>query len=162
MKRVNRCLPCLLGVLALAHAISVLAEQPHGPNAPGLRGLLEGHKPASTKSQPELSEIAARLDELAKRSDAGPALGAIEHGRRALVTAQAALGAGRMKLAERSKQIAWAALALASRRIAAANAARVRAWAEQRATEAEAALASARHALEAEAARLASLRAGAR
>jgi hypothetical protein len=149
----------LFCVLVSMHAAGGVAEEPPATKSPSLGGLFGGQKPRGAPVEPQLSEIAARLDELAKRVDAGSALDAIARGRRAHALAEGASRAGRTKLAERNKQIAWAALALASRRIAAASAQRARASAEQRANAAEVELANARRAFEVEAARLASLRA---
>ena len=119
--------------------------------------------PAAKGPEPELVDIERDLDALAQRSDAAVASAAIARGRAALFDARDALTAGRRETATRQKQIAWAALSLAQRRIAAAAAAREAAHAHERErseraeharAEAELAAAEARlHALREQAAR---------
>ncbi len=105
---------------------------------PGSLGRLFGGSAARAPAGRRYStEIAARLDMLARRADAGPARTAIAHGRRALQRVRAAVARGDERGAERALQIAWAALSLATHRLAAAQAAQARAGAERRAVEAE-------------------------
>jgi hypothetical protein len=156
-----RCLCLLVGLSSIAGA-TVAAQQSPQPGRANVASLLGPGQHRRVAAEPERVEIEARFAELARRRDAGSARSAIEHGRRALAAAGDALGAGHSQAAERQKQIAWAALALASRRIAAASAAHERAAAERRAVAAEAAFGRARKALELTTARLASLRAEAR
>jgi hypothetical protein len=123
-------------------------------------GSLFGKPPQAQPAgpDPDLAAIAAELDALAKRPDAAVAAGAIEQGRVAVATA-ATLAPRDAAAAQRAKQIAWAALSLASRRIAAAEGARAAADADRRAEAAEAERARAADALNDARARLAALRA---
>jgi hypothetical protein len=143
---------------ACAYATSAAAQQP-APAKPSLSGLLGAQRSTTTAAEPELSEIAAQLDGLSRRPDAQAVLAVIAQGRRAIEAAHTALGRAEAKSAARSKQIAWAALALASRKLAAVSAAHEKAAAERRAQAAEAELARAERALEEASSRLASMRA---
>jgi hypothetical protein len=140
-----RAVCCVALVVADA---SAAAQQ--APARANLSGLLAPRKPRVAPAEPELAEIASALVELAKRRDADAASAAIEDAKRALAAARAAITQGQRARSERNKQVAWAALALASRRIALANTARLKAAAERRANAAERELAATRDALERE------------
>ncbi|MFI5307664.1 MAG: hypothetical protein ACHQ53_09950 [Polyangiales bacterium] len=120
----------------LAASTVARAQQPQEPHR-SLSGLL-APAPSAAQPLPELAEGERELARLSSRRDAALAGRALELGRAALGAAIAAQMAGRLELAERKLQLAWAELALASRQLAAAVAARERAAAERRASRAEA------------------------
>jgi hypothetical protein len=127
-------------------------------NLGGLFGPAPRAQPAGPV--PELDAIAAELDALAKHPDAAVAAGPIEHGRIALAAARE-LQTKDPAAAERAKQIAWAALSLAGRRIAIAESTRAAAAADLRAAAAEADRARTEQAVTEARARLEKLRASA-
>ena len=152
-------LSVLLGGALAATASAQAAPGAGKPQPGGLGGLFSPRRSEPAPAAPALSQIDARLRELARRSDAGNASAAIAAGRRALERARAALAAGRSAEAERARRMAWAALSLAGREVAAARAELVRAAAERRADAAQQRLASARQARQQAQARLDALRA---
>jgi hypothetical protein len=127
---------CLIWI-ALGTACALSASSAHAQTAPArLGGLFAPPSPGAGR-EPEVAEIAALLARLAQRADARDARDALSLARAALARAQAAALAGDRGRLTRAKQSAWAALGLASRRIALAAALRARIVAELRAQRAE-------------------------
>jgi hypothetical protein len=140
--------------MKLAYALAVLlpaslshAQEPRGTRSASLSGLL-GAAPAGRSAQPELETARRELALLSARRDAPLAAEALRLAGGALARAVAARAEGRADVAERKLQLAWAALTLASRQLAAATAAHERAAAERRASRAEAELRAEQSALE--------------
>ena len=129
-------LGCLQWLPSLDQA-SALAQQRPDSSLGGLFGKTAPPSPPAGLHA-DLEQLAHRFDQLARRADAGIAASAIETGRQALNRARAQLVAGRMAEAQRATQIAWAALSLASRRVAAAAATKAAIEAELRAAAAAA------------------------
>lgn len=99
-------------------------------------------------SAPTLEAIEARLSAIEEQPDAEVAARAIEHGRLAIARARVRTSAQEAPSAERARQIAWAALALAGRQVERAREAAALAAAERRLAEAEARARRARGVLE--------------
>jgi hypothetical protein len=106
--------------------------------------LLSDQRAAPSHAQARLTRTAIQLTALARHRDAAAAAPAIERAQRALREAREQLEAGRSAPSGRSVEIAAAALALASRQIAAQGAERARVQAERRAALADAELERAR------------------
>src|SRR5688572_19332985 len=100
--------------------------------------------------EPTVEDIAARVDRLADMPDAEASAGdAIRHARLALRQARELESAGRGRQASRARQIAWAALSLATRQIALGRATAALREAEHRAVAAAERARAARQALDA-------------
>jgi hypothetical protein len=106
--------------------------------------LFSDQRAAPSAAETSLARTTQQAATLARHRDAAAAGWAIERAQRALREARQELEAGRSVAFQRSVEIAAAALALASRQIAARGAERVRAHAERRAALAEAELQRAR------------------
>jgi len=106
--------------------------------------LLSGQRAAPPDPHTRLAQTSMQLTALTAHRDAPAASTALERARRALRDASDQLEAGRSGPFGRSLEIATAALALASRQIAAQGAERVRVQAERRAALAESELERAR------------------
>lgn len=124
-----------------------------------LGGLLSSPAPARPQEPPELLELERRLRELSARADSEVAAEAIAAGQRALKSAREALAKPDARRATRMKQLVWAALELASRRLAAHAAVVSRDAAARRLRAAQTRAQAAHAALEATRQRLAKLRA---
>jgi hypothetical protein len=146
----------------LALGLFAAASRPSSSSAQDARrrlgGLLSSPAPARPQESPELLELERRLDELAARPDAEVAAEAIDAGRRALGRAREALAKSDARRSTRMKQLVWAALELASRRLAAHAAAVSRDAAARRLHAAQTRARAAHAALEATRERLAKLR----
>lgn len=158
--------------LCLAHAVAGSAQEPppaaapprsEQPAAPGgqrvsIGQLLAGPRTSHAPPEPEPAQIARRLAELERRPDGAAARSAIAAGVQALERARARLAAGDRDGAARATQVAWAALSLATQRVAAAAQQTARLAAERRAQQAEERLEEARARLARTKARLAGTR----
>jgi hypothetical protein len=129
------CLAVGLGPAALAQA---------APPDAHVGRLFSDPRAAPESAQARLTRTANQLTTLASHRDAPAAALALERARRALREARDQLATGRSAAFARSVEIAAAALALASRQIAAQGAERARRDAERRAARADAELERAR------------------
>jgi hypothetical protein len=130
-------------VATLAAGLCPALAQANPPEA-RVGWLFSNQRAAPSSAQARLAQTTLQLTTLARHRDAAVAAAAIERAQRALRDARDALEAGRSGGVARSVAIAGAALALASRQIAAHGAERARALAAHRATLAEHALERAR------------------
>ena len=129
------------GVLVLASALLAApgrAQSNAAQAQPRARlGSLFAPAAPGAGAQPELAEIAELIRQLEHHAHAQAARDALGQARSALARARAATVVEDRGRAIRAKQSAWAALGLASRRIALAAAQRARVVAELRAQRAE-------------------------
>jgi hypothetical protein len=132
----------LVSSLAAGLYPAALAEAE--PPAPRVGWLLSDQRAAPSNAQARLAQTTLQLTTLTRHRDAAVAAPALDRAQRALREARAALEAGRSAPFGRSVEIAAAALALASRQIAADGAERTRVQAEHRAALADAELERAR------------------
>lgn len=132
---------------------AAITAQEHARSAQ-LGALLAGRKPPVDAA---LRELAERLDALARSRDADAIAGPLSQARAALGEARAAAAAKDAVAAGRARQLAWAALTLAARRVALRRTERARALSERRAERAHAELAAELAALQAVRARSAEL-----
>jgi hypothetical protein len=124
------------------------AQATSAPKPQSLGKLFGGEPPRTAAGSPELDAIEAELRALGRRSDAAVARAAITRGLDAVEDARRESSAGHATAAERKQQIAWAALALAGRQLAAARAREARDVALRAALAAEHARAAAARELE--------------
>jgi len=134
-----------LGLLEITQIpyVSVAAAQPdYAPDAVRGSGRDQTGRPTEVLVVQRLRSLSGlpRAEELAGDS--------LSHARRALRRARDLVRGGRQDAAERARQIAWAALSLASRQIARAQETEVLARARRELAQAEARAARAREALE--------------
>lgn len=116
--------------------------------ARGRLGSLFAPAAPGAGAEPELAQIAELIRRLEHHAHAQAGRRALASARSALKRARSALASQDSARATRAKQSAWAALALASRRIALGAAERARVMAELRAQKAERARADAQQRLE--------------
>jgi hypothetical protein len=135
-----------LGVVvsSLAASLCPAALAEGGPPDARVGWLLSDQRAAPSNAQARLARTESQLAALARHRDAAAASPAIERAQRALREARTQLQAEQSAAFGRAVEIAAAALALASRQIAAQGAERTRDQAERRAALAEADLERAR------------------
>ena len=127
---------CVAGVCASLLASGTLLAQERGRSAE-LGALLSGRK---APVDAELRELTERLDALARSRDADAIAEPLAQARAALGEARAATAAKDQVGSGRARQLAWAALTLAARRVALRQTERARASSLRRAERAEAEL----------------------
>jgi len=135
-----------IGVLvsSLAAGLCPAARAEAGPPEAGVGWLLSDQRAAPSNAQAVLAQTELQLAALVRQRDAAAGAPAIARAHRALRDARAQLEAGRSAAFRWSVEIATAAVALASRQIAAQGAERTRGQAERRAALADADLERAR------------------